>query len=76
MIMSGYQYNTAGGETFDSIALEVYGDEKYAAEIMCANPNMTGQTVFTGQEALLLPQIDLTDTADEMPEKAPWKEDG
>ena len=75
MTMSGYQYNTAGGETFDSIAREVYGNEKYAAELMCANPHLTDLSVFTGQEAILLPQIDLTDAVDELPAKAPW-EDG
>lgn len=74
MEMSGYQYNTAGGETFDSIAREVYGDEKYAAELMCANPHLTDYSVFTGQEIVLLPQIDISETADEMPETAPWKE--
>ena len=36
--MSGYEYHCAGGETFDSAALEIYGDEKYAAELLCANP--------------------------------------
>lgn len=74
MIMSGYQYNAAAGQTFDSIAQEVYGDEKYAAELMCANPHLTDLSVFTGQEAVLLPQIDISADADEAPVTAPWKE--
>ena len=74
MIMSGYQYNCAGGETFDSIAREAYGDEKYAAELMCANPHLTDLFVFTGQEAVLLPQLDISADADEAPVTAPWKE--
>ena len=74
MIMSGYQYNTAAGQTFDGIAREVYGDEKYAAELMCANPHLTDLSVFTGQEAVLLPQIDISGDADEAPVAAPWKE--
>lgn len=74
MIMSGYQYNTAAGQTFDSIAREVYGDEKYASELMCANPHLTDLAVFTGQEAVLLPQIDISADTDEAPVNAPWKE--
>ena len=74
MKMSGYQYVCAGGETFDSIAREVYGDEKYASELMCANPHLTDLSVFTGQESLLLPQIDISEDADESPVTAPWKE--
>ena len=75
MEMSGYQYNCSGGETFDSIAREVYDDEKYAAELMCANPEYTDMSVFTGQEAILLPQIEIPDEDEmEAPKAAPWKE--
>ena len=71
MILSGYQYNSAAGETFDSIAREVYGDEKYAAELMCANPHLCDFSVFTGNEALLLPQIDNSADEEGTPMKAP-----
>ncbi len=74
MTMSGYQYNSSAGETFDSIAREVYGDEKYAAELMCANPHLTDLSVFTGQEALLLPRIDISADKDDTEVNAPWKE--
>lgn len=74
MEMSGYQYNCAGGETFDSIALEVYEDEKYAAELMCCNPEYTDISVFGGGEALLLPIIDNSADEEEAPATAPWKE--
>ena len=74
MNMSGYQYNCAAGQTFDSIANEIYGDEKYAAELMCANPHLTDLSVFTGQEALLLPALNISADADEAPVTAPWKE--
>lgn len=74
MKMSGYQYNCSGGETFDSIAMEVYDDEKYAADLMCANPELCDLSVFVGLEAVLLPAIDLNVDNDQLPLKAPWKE--
>lgn len=76
MEMSGYQYNCSGCETFDSIAREVYGDEVYAAEIMCANPEYCGLSVFTGGEEVLLPSIEIEEDEEDSggPSRAPWKE--
>ncbi len=74
MEMTGLQYTCAGGETFDSIALILYDDEKYAAELMCANPEYCDLSVFTGGEEILLPAIDTSDDGDETPVTAPWKE--
>lgn len=74
MVMSGYQYVCSGGESFDSIARDVYQDEKYAAELMCANPHLCDLFVFTGGERMLLPIIDAGSDSDESPVNAPWKE--
>lgn len=77
MEMSGHIYRCSGGETFDSIALRVYGDEKYAAELMCANPEMVDIAVFCGGEELGLPVAYVPDTAEtggHAPASAPWKE--
>ena len=63
------------GETADSIAFSIYGDEKYAAELLCANPEHAGKLVMTGGELWHLPVIDVPE--DDMkgtPQKAPWKE--
>lgn len=75
MTLSGTQYQCVAGETFDTVALIVYGDEKYACEIMCANPEFTSIPIFTGGELLDLPVIELVanDEGNKMPEKAPWK---
>ena len=75
--MSRYIYVCAGGESFDSIARDLWQDEKYAAELMCTNPEHSAKVVFTGGEKLYLPVIEPPE--DEMraasePEKAPWKE--
>ncbi len=76
--MTNYVYIASAGETFDSVAREVYGDEKYAAEILCANPEVCGKGVFDGGEHLRLPWVQLPPEGGPgtsvVPDKAPWKE--
>lgn len=76
MTMSGSQYKCVAGETFDSVALEVYGDEKYSCELLCANPTLCMIQVFTGGELLDLPVVGIPSEEDGpyMPTDAPWKE--
>ena len=76
--ISGYGYRCAAGESFDSVALVLFGDEKYAADIMRVNPELIGRLVFDGSEELRVPLVNLPDDdaeADaEAPHTAPWKE--
>ena len=75
MQLSDYRYVCAAGETFDSVALKVYGDEKYAAELLCANPEMSGRLIFTGGEKLYLPVVETAAAGEEtLPQTAPWKQ--
>lgn len=74
MELTGLRYNCAGGETFDSIARELFDEEKYAAELMCVNPEYDDCPMFFGGEAILIPVIDTEADEDQMPVKAPWKE--
>ena len=75
MKLSDYQYICSGGESWDSIALNVYGNEKYAAELICANPAYSRRAVFAGGESLRLPVIAMReDESTAMPVTAPWKE--
>lgn len=78
MEMSGFVYVCSAGETFDSIALKLWNDENYAAEILCANPEYSTQQIFLGGEELYIPAVDLPeDEMDESvtePKKAPWRE--
>ena len=78
MDISDYVYLCSAGETFDSVALYMYEDEKYAAELLCANPEESDKAVFQGGEVLRLPEIEVPDEdSDEVSataEKAPWKE--
>ncbi len=77
MEMTEYVYLCAGGETFDSVARSIWADEKYASELMCANPEYSTTDVFLGGEQLYVPVVNLP-SEDEIaaaePEKAPWKE--
>lgn len=78
METTGNVYTCSGGETFDSIAADIWGDEKYASELMCVNPETCTTTEFMGGEILRLPDITLPEENEDgdttEPEKAPWKE--
>jgi hypothetical protein len=69
-------YLCSAGESFDGIALQVYGAERYAAELLCANPGLCRISVFHGGERLRLPAVELPEERGERyaPAKAPWKE--
>lgn len=77
MILSGYAYPASEGDTFDGIALLQYGDEKYAAEIMAANPELTNKMVLNAGDMVFLPVVEVppeTEETDYAPYTAPWKE--
>lgn len=79
MILSNTLYRCAAGETFDSVALEVYGNEKYSCELLNANPDLCLLPVFSGGELLDLPVVEIPDADNEdedeiMPAAPPWKE--
>lgn len=76
MLMSGMGYICSAGESFDSVALSVYGDEAYASELLSANPAMSDKMIFEGGEVLLLPVIAAYETdsgLQTIKETAPWK---
>ena len=75
MKITGFTHRAANGESFDSIALIWYDNEKYAAELMCANPEYSDIMVFRGGEELRIPWIDLPEESEGItePETAPWK---
>lgn len=76
MTLSGQTYRCSAGEMFDLIALKLYGDEKYACDLMCANPALCETTVFTGGEMLQIPIVDTANASqgDTLSSNtAPWK---
>ena len=76
MEWSGYVYACSAGETFDSAARAIWGSEKYAAELMCLNPELVGKPAFDGSERLYLPRIDapVETNAAAVPDRSPWRE--
>ncbi|MGI6234431.1 MAG: tail protein X [Christensenellales bacterium] len=74
MELSGLTYQCTAGETFDLVALILYGDEKYAGELMAANPALCTQVVFIGGEQLQVPVVEVPEEDEAAPAKAPWKE--
>ena len=77
MTLSGNTHHCAAGETWDSVALKIYGNESYSCEILCANPALSRIPVFTGGEILQLPIVNIPEEDDAgmfISTKAPWKE--
>lgn len=65
-------YVTKQGDTFDSIAFNIYGDCRYTQELMETNPGYLEIVIFSGGVPLQLPEIDLAaGTAVALP---PWRE--
>lgn len=74
--LSGYVYRCSAGETFDKVALNIYDHEKYAADLMNANPGYVRRAVFRGDEVLSLPVVEIPENENEneyAPSTAPWK---
>ena len=65
MTLSGQVYTCSAGETWDSAALTVYGDEKYACELLNANPSLCHIPVFQGSETLQLPVVEVVEDEDD-----------
>ena len=45
MEMSRDGYRCSAGESFDKVAMDLYGDEIYAAELLCANPERENENL-------------------------------
>lgn len=77
MELSGFTYQCSAGETFDSAALVLFGDEKHASALMIANPRLCHKSVFDGGELLTVPVVELPEDgrdSEYAPFRAPWKE--
>lgn len=68
-------YLCRAGESFDSVALGLYGDEKYAGRLLEANAGLWKKLRFAGGEKLTVPEIEITADRDGVAiSAAPWKE--
>ena len=52
-------YETAAGDTWDTIALFVYGDEKQAGFLMKNNPFLLGIVIFGAGTLVYTPPISM-----------------
>lgn len=69
--ISGYiNYIANEGDTYDSISLSAYNDEKMAWNILQANPYLMDIVIFEGGERLIIPVLENAETPDSLP---PWR---
>lgn len=63
------EYITVQGDTWDLIALKVYGSEKYMTKLIEVNPEHRETVFFSANIKLKIPDIE-TPIPDKLP---PWK---
>lgn len=63
-------YVAQGGDTFDSIALVAYTEERMASTIIEANPDLSDVLIFEGGEAVRIPIVETVETPETLP---PWR---
>ncbi|MBU5672648.1 tail protein X [Paenibacillus brevis] len=65
-------YITIQGDTFDGISFRLFGEERFAVNLMKANPTQLNTAVFSAGVVLTVPDIP-AEQSDELP---PWKREG
>lgn len=67
-------YVTTQGDMWDSIAFKQMGSEYFMTDLIEANPSHRETVIFPANVQLIIPDVDLSQTPDNLP---PWKrEDG
>ena len=64
------EYITSEGETFDSIAYELYDNEFLASELIAFNPWYASTLIFHSGIILIVPVYNQTEIANDLP---PWR---
>lgn len=64
------EYTTREGDTFDALALEMYGEETLAHYIIDFNPDYADVLIFDANVALRLPIVEDVELPDTLP---PWR---
>lgn len=60
----------AAGDTWDILARQLYGDEKYSYVLLNANPHLMGAKIMDGGEKIIVPSLE---TDEEIDNIAPWR---
>lgn len=61
---------TIQGDTWDVLSIRAYGNAGYMDELIMANPSQRMVTIFPAGVDIVIPDIDTTQTAQNLP---PWK---
>lgn len=62
-------YTTQQGDTWDQIAYQVYGDERYMSVLLAANPDLVSVVILPAGVEIIAPDIEVA-----IPESLPpWK---
>jgi phage tail protein X len=64
------EYTTREGDTFDALALEMYGEESLAHYIIEFNPDYADVLIFDANVALRLPIVEDAELPETLP---PWR---
>ena len=64
------EYITAAGDTFDTIAHQIYGNAEMVKPIIEANPDFSDVVVFDYGVTITVPDKDETDDSASLP---PWR---
>ena len=63
-------YVAQGGDTFDSIALVAYNEERMASTIIEANPDLSDVLIFEVGEAVRIPIVETVETPETLDRKS------
>ena len=65
-------YTTREGDTFDALALSMYGEERLAHYIIEFNPDYADVIIFDANVKICLPVVENAETPETLP---PWRRD-
>lgn len=65
-----HEHITSEGETFDSLALQYYGEERLASTIIQANPDYCDTLIFEAGVLLYIPSASTVEMPNTLP---PWR---
>ena len=69
-VLSYKEYTTREGDTFDALALEMYGEETLAHYIIEFNPDYADVLIFDANVPLRLPIVEDVELPETLP---PWR---
>jgi phage tail protein X len=69
-IIGRIKYTTAEGDTFDTLALAAYNEERMSSVIIAENPDYADVVIFDAGVSLSIPVLETIETPETLP---PWR---